>query len=202
MSASDGRMVRLIGCFDPNLSAIASDPARRELSACKYAYRGGQVVLDVSPPSRVVVVRLGAETLDLTSTEPPQPFAITGILRVEDVREGMMLHAYASLEARRVERIHRIPVGPVEVIEQGKKYDIVSVLPIDRSVWEEFEEPATGARGQRVRNAPMIMTTYLQVVLKNVNTEPSVIRIYRVRPGGYYVRSTSSLRIVPDPSER
>jgi hypothetical protein len=185
----DGQVVTFIGCFEPEASAqvINGDPKFIVLLARKYHYgpSGGLALEDAEPP-RAIPVHFAGDLPIRPSDEVPQPFAVTGHLRVGDERAN---ERWASLEAIRAEPIHRIPVGPPLVIDEASVED---VGPIDASTWERIEG------GQRLSVGKHAVIRLLRVVRKAEYGPDMVIPI---KPGGYYKRAGGELRVVPDPAD-
>jgi hypothetical protein len=199
MSPYDGKTARFVGYFSAGHSPIKDDPAALCLLRGKFIYADhARLDLAAVEPSDAVAVRFGPSIpMPRIGPDDLQPFAVTGTFRVGDVspRAGVP-RAWGAVQCERLEELHGVPVGPRVTIPARQ---VESVKIISPGEWSEYTDES-GARGYRVREGPVQGREYLEVVVNDpVEGE---IRIYVIRPGGYYTKSADQLRIVPDPSSK
>lgn len=199
MRSLDGKVVRAIGCFSFAHSAVDGDPASLSLFAPTYLrYANGNLLAILADPPRRWDVRFNGRLPDMATSEEAQPFAVTGVMRLDDPARSPEWDSWARLEAISYEPIHSIPVGPWETIQ---KEDVIRIEELSGEAWSDFVADAgSGAKGRR--NVGQVRPRNQTLIVRHRDTQSEIVKVFRIRPGGYYLTRAEDILIVPDPTGR
>ncbi len=192
MKSLEGRLVTVVGCID---AKYRTGPRSMLVMACRYQYLpSGRLLLDVAPTSKTLAVNFKGEPPEASL----QPYRVVGRFRLGEVAGKVILLAWASLDEAEWTRLPGEPIGPPDEVESSLVEQVLKENPF---AWDPYVDPTSGAAGFKVKaEAPGGARQSVLVIVRRPGIE-SYGRTYRVDPGGYFVQSTSALRVVPTPAK-